>query len=98
VHAERPAGDLGRGHPEVSHSAASGPDQCRAVRRDAQVAEDGKVEFAAVGDPVNGRDHWHREPENRMMEQVRGLATRDWARVRDRASARGTRSILGMNQ
>ena len=46
--------------------------ECRAVRGDTQVAQDREIESAGVGDPVNGRDHWQREPVHRVMEQVRG--------------------------
>jgi hypothetical protein len=49
-----------------------GMGESRAVRSNAQVAQDGEVEPAAVGDPVDGRDHRHREAVHRVMEQVRG--------------------------
>lgn len=43
-----------------------------AVRRNAQVAQDREIGSADEGDPVNGRDHWQREPVNRVMKQARG--------------------------
>jgi len=48
-----------------------GMSEPRAVRGNAQVAQDGEIEPAAEGDPVNGRDHRHREAVHRMMEPVR---------------------------
>jgi hypothetical protein len=69
------AGD-GATHQVMQRSVDHWPERClgmskrRAVRGNAQVAQDGEVESAAVGDPVNGRDHRYWEAVHRVMEQV----------------------------